>query len=143
MTEGVSLVQQESIDLRQAVRLGGAPRRVLHVEDDAFVAALVAATVEDAGVDVRWCSTGRSALTAAATRAYDAFLLGIGPRDMSRILLAEGLAQIDDGIPIILITDGAESLPLGPNVRVVTRPFEPHALVGAIEAALGAYREAA
>ncbi len=116
---------------------------MLHVEDDAFVAALVAATVEDAGVDVQWCSTGRSALRAAASGAYDAFLLGIGARDMSRILLAERLAQLDDRIPIILVTDGAETLPLGPNVTMVTRPFEPHALVGAIAAALDAYWEAA
>ena len=116
-------------------------RRVLHVEHDAFVAALVQATLEDAGLEVHWFSTGRSALTAARSAAYDGYLLGAGPRDMSGALLADELARLADHVPVIVIADGAENVPF--TRTVVSSPFAPRALAGAVEAALAEYPEAA
>lgn len=119
------------------------PGRILHLENDAFVAALVEATLEDPGFEVHWVSTRESALTAAGTNAYDAYLLGVGALGMSGDLLVEELARLDNRVPIILIGNSRDDSRLRLNLTVVTRPFAPRALIGAVEAALDACPAAA
>jgi len=116
---------------------------VLHIEDDAFVAALVTATLDDAGIDVRWISSGRSAITVACACEFEAYLIGIGARDMSPLAVAAELARLDVGVPIILIVDDPQKPPPSLNLTVVRKPFAVRTLLGAVEAALDAYWEAA
>lgn len=116
-------------------------RRVLYVERDAFHAALVEATLEDAGIEVHWTSSGRSAITAALAPEYDAYLVGIGTRGMSPVAVVDELAGLDDRVPIIRIADEPQSLRL--NVTVVRKPFAAGALLAAVEAACQSYAEAA
>ncbi len=62
---------------------------------------------------------------------------------MSLVALAEELARLDGRVPVILIADDPRSLPLSLNLTFVRRPFAPGVLLGAVETALGAYRDAA
>lgn len=111
--------------------------------DERVVLALVEATLEDPGFEVHWVSTRESALTAAGTNAYDAYLLGVGALGMSGVLLAEELARLHSRVPIIFIGNSREDSRLRLNLTVVTRPFAPRAPIGAVEAALDAYPAAA
>lgn len=119
------------------------PRHVLHVEDDAFAAALVTATLDDAGIGVRWISSGRSAITAARACEFEAYLIGGGTRDMSPLAVSAELARLDDRVPIILIADEPQNLPASLDLTVVRRPFAVPTLLGTVEAALAPYSEAA
>jgi DNA-binding response OmpR family regulator len=124
--------------------VGLSRRRVLFVEDDAFGAALVQATLEDAGYDVHWSSSGRSAITAARRSGYDAYLLGLGARELSPGAMAEALARLDGGVPIVVIADDPRNLPSGVDLSLVRRPFAAGALLRALRAAVsGSCRQAA
>ena len=125
-------------------RVGSLPqRRVLYVGHNAFVAALVEATLEDAGIEVLWASSWRSAITAATAGEYDAYLVGVGPHGMSPVAVSQELARLDDRVPIILLADEPQSLRQGLNVTVVRKPFAAGALPAAVEAACESYPEAA
>ena len=95
------------------------PRRVLRIEDDAFVAELVTATLGDAGIEVRWISSGRPAITVACACESEARLICIDTRDMSPLAAAAELARLDGGVPIILIADDPQKRPPSRNLTVV------------------------
>jgi DNA-binding response OmpR family regulator len=119
------------------------PRRILHVEDDSFAAALVEATLGDAGFDVDWFSTAQAALDAAGAADYDIYLLDVGLPGSSGLLLAEELAGVDAGVPIIFVTGTPEDVPARRNLSVVPKPFAPSALVAAVQTAAAGRARAA
>ena len=138
-------MQRTSIASSHPTGVGSLPRRrVFYIEHDAFVAALVGATLEDAGIEMRWASSGKSAITAASACEYDAYLVGIGTRGMSPVAVADELARLDDRVPIVLIADDPDNMRLSLSVTaVVRRPFATGALLAALEAACQSYPEAA
>lgn len=95
-----------------------APVRVLHVEPDRFAAALIEATLTDAGFEVDWFSCGRIALDAARNDAYDLHL-------------------VDAALPggDLLAADLTRLRPRIPTVFVRTSPGAP--VIDSVESALG------
>jgi len=75
--------------------------RVLHVESDRFSAALIEATLTDAGFEVDWFSCGRIALDAARNAAYDLHLVDTALPDGDR--LAADLTRLRPRVPTVLV----------------------------------------
>jgi len=75
--------------------------RVLHVESDRFSAALIEATLTDAGFEVDWFSCGRIALDAARNAAYDLHLVDTALPDGDR--LADDLTRLRPRVPTVLV----------------------------------------
>jgi DNA-binding response OmpR family regulator len=115
--------------------------RVLHVEDDTFVAALVQATLGDAGFDVDWHSNGETALAAAREADYGAYLVDLGLPGMRGSELAEQLRGLSAGVPIVYVTGEPELVQGEP--WVLAKPFPPSALVEMLGCAVGVARRAA
>ncbi|MGH3072432.1 MAG: hypothetical protein ACRDNB_09235 [Gaiellaceae bacterium] len=120
-----------------------AARKVMHVERDTFVGALVDATLCDAGLEVDRFSTAPAALAAARLGEYDAFLLAGGVADADARSLAEELGQLDDDVPVVFITGDPATAPRCRNLSVLTTPLAPHTLVDAVRAAFATGRRAA
>ncbi len=111
-------------------------RRILYVEDDAFLAALVEATLADAGFDLEWFSCAELALAAAANEQFDLYLLDLKLPRMPGDELARRLRALTPGVPIVFVS-GDEAL-LGTLVSrsVVRKPFYENELLEAVAAAL-------
>ena len=109
---------------------------MLHVERDTFVAALVYATLQDAGFDVDWYPNPDTALAGEPAAEYDACLLQgdlVGTRGRTT---AETVAMLARGAPIVLLTDTLEGGARIPRVSMLPQPFSPCALVEAVETAV-------
>lgn len=118
------------------------PRRVLHVERDTFLAALIHATLEDAGFGVGWYPSADAALAAVPAAAYDVCLLEgdlPGTRGRTTAATAAALAR---GAPIVVLADELEA-GIDARVSTLSKPFPPHALVEAVESAVLNRRRAA
>jgi CheY-like chemotaxis protein len=109
--------------------------RVLYVDDDAFAAALLRATLEDAGYEVQWTPCARSALRAAAVGTYDAYLLGVVQGNESCSGVIEKLSAIDAAGRFVIVSGCEESFPESLDVCVLQRRDMPAALVGTMETA--------
>jgi DNA-binding response OmpR family regulator len=115
---------------------------VLHVERDTFVAALVNATLQDAGFDVDWHPDPDAALAGEPAR-YDVCLLQgdvVGARGRTT---PETVAMLARGAPIVFLTDRREAGARIPRVWTLSQPFSPRALVEALETAVQKGRRAA
>jgi DNA-binding response OmpR family regulator len=113
----------------------GPPPRVLHVERDTFVAALVHATLEDAGFDVDWYPSPETAL-AGEPAQYDVCLLQGDVVGSCGRTTAETVARLARGAPIVFLTDKLEARARVPRVSMLSKPVSPRALVEAVETAL-------
>jgi CheY-like chemotaxis protein len=121
-------------------------RRVLLVEDDARVAEMVCAMLEQLGYECSRAADGASGLEAARQLAdLDVVLTDmVMPGEMSGLDLAHRLKAERGGLPVILTTGysasaaqaAAEGLPM------LIKPYTLDALGAALEAALGASRPA-
>jgi CheY-like chemotaxis protein len=119
------------------------PRRILAVDDEAFILMLVEHTLSGAGFEVEMASSGRGALKTASARQPDLVVLNYnlgGPPE--GVALLQQLRALNDGpLPAIVITgyrlDAEERRALdeasgGLRVPVLTKPFEPERLVAEI-----------
>jgi CheY-like chemotaxis protein len=117
--------------------------RVLYVDDDPFAAALLRATLEDAGFEVAWIPDARSALNAAATGTYDAYLLGVVRGGAGFPELAEKLAAVDAEARFVAVADCEARFPPSLDVCILKRRDMPRALVDTMAAASKRLRYAA
>lgn len=109
---------------------------MLHVERDTFVAALVHATLQDAGFDVDWYPSPDTALAGEPAAQYDVCLLQgdlVGARGRTTNETAARLAR---GAPIVMLTDKLDAGAGIPRVSILPKPFSPRALVEAVETAV-------
>jgi PAS domain S-box-containing protein len=119
--------------------------RVLLVEDDAEVRAVVQAFLRQLGAEVTACVSGEQALAAlAGERAPDLLLsdiaLGAGMRGTE---LAVRAVQQRPGLPVLLMSGFSHELPEGDGEatlghRLLPKPFDREALAQAIAATLAA-----
>jgi DNA-binding response OmpR family regulator len=114
------------------------PIRILHVDDDALVAAVVEAMLKPAGFTVTWSPNASDALEAAARGTFDLYLLDVALPGMRGDHLAEYLSRATPDVPIVFLTGDREAVEGAPAAAVVTKPFSGTALVRAVEAALEA-----
>ena len=112
-------------------------KRVLLVEDDANVAAGVAALLELEGLHVAVAATGEEALRSVAAVAPDVVVLDVGLPHMDGLQVFALLAERHPGLPIVFSTGHAdrgklEALVEHPHVAFLLKPYEGRALLAAI-----------
>lgn len=114
-----------------------APRRVMLVEDDAEVRAVVAAQLEAAGHDVTIEASARAAVAALEAGArFDLVLTDYAMPDLSGIDVANRVRACCPDVPVLLITGFAEIGDTPVGLPVLTKPFTGDQLHAAIAAAL-------
>jgi CheY-like chemotaxis protein len=122
---------------------GRRPRRVLVIDDDAQVRALVAAILESEGYEVRGATGGVEGLTLADTEPPDVVLLdlqmpGMNGYEVCRVLRHDPKTR---QIPVVMVTVSDD-----PHLNreayaarahaCVPKPFRKEGLIAVIEAAL-------
>lgn len=117
--------------------------RVLVVEDEEDLAALVELNLELSGFDVSVVGNGRAALDAVAADPPDVMLLDVMMPVMDgwQVLREVKTDPQTQDVPVIMLTALSEERDLIRGhlqgaVRYVTKPFEMRALLGTIEEAL-------
>src|SRR5580704_17779567 len=119
------------------------PTRILIVEDDPDIAALVARYLDKAGFITERAASGREALQAIAARApellvLDLMLPHVDGLEVCRLLRSNEATSV---IPIIMLTARAEEserivgLELGAD-DYLAKPFSPNELVARVRALL-------
>lgn len=113
------------------------PRRLLLVEDDAEVRAVVAAQLESVGHSVTMQGSARAAVAALEAGArFDLVLTDFAMPDLSGIDVANRVRACCPNVPVLLITGFAEIGDTPVGLPVLTKPFTGDQLHAAIAAAL-------
>jgi DNA-binding response OmpR family regulator len=114
--------------------------RVLLVEDDARLAAMVADYLGEAGFRVTRAATGAAAMQLATAEAFDAMILDLMLPDADGLDICRGLRMKSD-IPVLMLTargdplDRVVGLELGAD-DYLPKPFEPRELLARLRAIL-------
>jgi DNA-binding NtrC family response regulator len=114
---------------------------VLVVDDKEMMRDSVGATLRRAGYDIVVATDGPSALEMVSTKRPDAIVSDLKMPGMTGIELAERIAQIDDELPIILMTafgtieTAVDAMRRG-AFDYLTKPFEGDELVITVKRAL-------
>lgn len=106
--------------------------RILHVEDDPLVAALVAAMLDDAGADVRWVGRGAAALDCAAVETFDVFLLDLHLPDIRGDELGGYLLAAQPAAAVVVLTGTPHET--NGTFRTVAKPFADRTLIAEVAA---------
>ena len=117
-------------------------RRVLVVDDEPKIRAVLRAYLEADGFEVSEAATGREALRAAtdSARAPALVLLDVGLPDLDGLEVLRTVRQTSD-LPVVLVTARAEEVDklVGLGVGAddyVTKPFSPREVVARVRAVL-------
>ena len=78
--------------------------RVLLVEDDAMIGAVVQAGLRDRSYAVDWVRNGQTALDVLATERYDTVLLDLGLPGRDGLEVLKRLRQRGSAVPVLVIT---------------------------------------
>ncbi len=114
-----------------------AKKRVLIVDDNVDVCALVALKLESAGIDVVQSFDGESGLAQAQSQQIDAIILDAVLPGMSGLEVLERLRQSGNQVPVLMLSgndherDIAASFEAGAN-DYVTKPFSPRELLSRV-----------
>jgi two-component system OmpR family response regulator len=120
---------------------GGRPPKVLVVDDEASICALLSATLRLTGFEVRVANGGREALVAAAEYAPDLVVLDVMLPDVSGFEVAQRLRASGQPVPVLFLTarDSVEDRISGLTVGAddyVAKPFSLEEVVLRIRAIL-------
>ena len=116
------------------------PERLLLVEDDARLAAMVSEYLGAAGFEVAWVTSGAGALERFARAPYDALVLDLTLPDIDGLEVCRQLRAKWD-TPILMLTargepmDRVVGLELGAD-DYLPKPFEPRELLARLKAIL-------
>jgi two-component system OmpR family response regulator len=83
---------------------GGDTMRVLVVEDERRLAALIARGLQEAGHAVDVCHTGRDGLLAASTGGYDGIVLDLMLPGLDGLGVCRALRQHGSTVPVLMLT---------------------------------------
>jgi DNA-binding response OmpR family regulator len=126
------------------------PQRILLIEDDSRLAAMVAEYLGEAGYRVAIAATGRAGLERLGREAFDATVLDLMLPDMDGLEVCRAL-RARSPLPVLMLTargDAADrivGLEMGAD-DYLPKPFEPRELLARLRAILrrgGAGRNAA
>ena len=118
----------------------GVPERVLVVEDDKAIRALITTTLESNGIPYLWAATGHDALAEATRANPDIMLLDLGLPDMDGVDVIRTVRQWSM-LPIIVLSarteddDKVTALDAGAD-DYLTKPFSVDELLARLRAAL-------
>jgi DNA-binding response OmpR family regulator len=116
-------------------------KRILLIEDDPEIAALVTMNVEDVGLAVDRVADGESGLERALTGVYDLVILDLMLPRLDGISVCTRIREKNPHIPILMLTAKAEEidrvlgLELGAD-DYMTKPFSVRELVARVRALL-------
>ena len=115
--------------------------RVLVVEDEADVAAVLCDALVDLGYTVHWAADGAAALAIAPTYRPDVVLLDLTMPELPGDVVLERLKAADPGLPVIVVTgntdaERARATLAGGAFDYVTKPFDLEALASILAAAV-------
>lgn len=114
-----------------------AKKRVLIVDDNVDVCALVALKLESAGIDVVQSFDGESGLAQAQSQQIDAIILDAVLPGMSGLEVLARLRNSGNQVPVLMLSgndherDIAASFEAGAN-DYVTKPFSPRELLSRV-----------
>ena len=115
--------------------------KVLAVEDEKKIAALIRKGLEEHGFVVDICHNGTEGYALATTRSYDAILLDIMVPGRDGLSILRQLREQKNGVPVILLTargelnERVEGLNLGAD-DYLTKPFFIDELVARLHAVM-------
>ena len=114
------------------------PRRVLVVDDEKQIRAILRAYLTSEGFQVQEAATGAQALHLLTTEPPDLVLLDIGLPDLDGLEVLRTLRKTSD-VYVVLVTARAEELDkiIGLGVGAddyVTKPFSPREVVARVKA---------
>jgi CheY-like chemotaxis protein len=114
--------------------------RILLVEDNDEVGEFARTLLGELGHHVRWAHSAEQALELARTDTFDAVFTDVVMPGMSGIELADQLAHLRPGLPVILTTGYSDQLAdAGAGTRpVLLKPYRLETLAAALDEALGA-----
>lgn len=120
------------------------PLALLHVEDDSDIREITKLALElGGGFELCQCETARSALTLAATRSFDAFLLDVMMPGMTGLELLRELRKIPDckSVPAIFLTartgtEGQSKYHSAGAAGLIEKPFDPLQLAAQVKGIL-------
>jgi DNA-binding response OmpR family regulator len=113
-------------------------QRLLLVEDDARLAAMVSEYLRAAGFDVAWVNNGAGALERIARQPYDALVLDLTLPDIDGLEVCREIRKRAD-TPVLMLTARGEpmdrviGLELGAD-DYLPKPFEPRELLARLKA---------
>jgi two-component system cell cycle sensor histidine kinase/response regulator CckA len=112
--------------------------RIALIEDDASVAAGIAAVLELEKVSVDIITRGREAVDRIAAAMPDAVVLDIGLPDIDGIRVYHSIAERWPELPVLFSTGQGDEHQMGriltrPHVRFLQKPYDVDALLNAIE----------
>jgi DNA-binding response OmpR family regulator len=116
------------------------PERLLLIEDDARLAAMVSEYLGAAGFELAWVSSGAAALERLARQSYDALVLDLTLPDIDGLEVCRELRKRHD-TPVLMLTargepmDRVVGLELGAD-DYLPKPFEPRELLARLKAIL-------
>lgn len=117
------------------------PARVLVVEDEPKLAALLADYLRAAGHEVECCGDGQLALDAWSARRHDLVLLDIMLPGLDGLTVCRRLRAVAS-VPIVMLTARAEEadrlagLELGADDYITKAPFSPREVMARVKAVL-------
>lgn len=119
-----------------------AARRILVVDDDPLVISTFKAFLSDDGHFIESAATGEEAMAKLGTAPYDLVIADYTLPLMNGVELAGKIRSSNPEQPFIL-TSGSPtvllpSMPLVPNLGLLSKPFEAHELKQAVTRMLGA-----
>jgi DNA-binding response OmpR family regulator len=129
-----------SIAAGSAVKLYGVQQRILLIEDDARLAAMVAEYLGEAGYRVAVAATGRLGLERLGSEVFDAAVLDLMLPDMDGLEVCRAL-RARSALPVLMLTargDAADrivGLEMGAD-DYLPKPFEPRELLARLRAIL-------
>jgi DNA-binding response OmpR family regulator len=121
--------------------IASAEVKVLAVEDEKKIAALIRKGLEEHGFVVDLCHNGTDGYTLATTRSYDAILLDIMVPGRDGLSILRQLREQKNSVPVILLTargelnERVEGLNLGAD-DYLTKPFYIDELVARLHAVM-------
>jgi two-component system, OmpR family, response regulator len=112
--------------------------RILIVDDDDDVRAVIAGALRDEGYAVLTATNGCQALIEIAGAACDVILTDLRMPVMDGYELARVLDARGDRTPIIAMTGATNQTPAGNSITTLTKPFDVETVVAVIEQAVRA-----
>ncbi|HYC02607.1 MAG TPA: ATP-binding protein [Azospirillaceae bacterium] len=108
--------------------------RVLLVEDDPVVGAVLAATLEDLGYAVTWSKTADEAAALLARGGMADLLLTdmVMPGQMTGLDLAREARRLRPGMPVLMMTGYSEAAAAMGEFPVLTKPYQLDTLASAL-----------
>ena len=115
------------------------PKRILVVEDQEDIGALIALNLETLNYEVKHCISGRCGYEAAKNEYWDAIILDIMLPDMNGLDICQALRSEENHTPILMLTakkseaDRVVGLEVGAD-DYLTKPFSVRELQARIKA---------